>query len=412
LKKIVNILKSDKGWVLADQLVFSGVSFVTTLVLAKNLAIEQFGEYSSVVLYLFLLLSVSGALIVSPFQILQAKNNSKTYIPALLIMQLGICALLSAITVCIGQFYTGNLFTVVTEWPLVVALLAGFLLHDFFRRLFIATEKMKLAFTIDAINGALQLLWFAYAINTGSLTLHLSLIIVSATYIPSVLIGMASTLKAIPSVKDILHYTKQHIESGKWLLLSSFFQWWSGNFMVALSGVFLGVKALGALRLAQTLFGVLNALLQMVENYVVPIASKMYENSSGSLKHYLQHTTALSLLLVAPFVLVAMLFPREIITSLGGMEYAEYAFAIQGMALLYLVIFLGYPVRIAVRVFMLNRHFFIAYAATFAFSFLTAKAIIMQWNLSGVIMALILNQLLMLGYWQYVLAKKHFVLWK
>jgi O-antigen/teichoic acid export membrane protein len=322
------------------------------------------------------------------------------------------CGILSATTFVVAQCYTGTMVSVITEWPLIIALLIGFLFHDFFRRLFLATEKPKVAFVIDTLSGSLQLAWFMYAINTTGLTLHQSLLIIAATYIPSIAVGVISSFKAIPSVKDILFYTKKHVDSGRWLLLSSFFQWWSGNFLVALSGLFLGIKALGALRLAQTLFGVLNAFLQMVENYVLPIASKIYEKSAGSLKHYLQHTTALSLVIVAPFTLMAMLFPHEIITRMGGMEYADYSFAIQGMALLYVVIFLGYPVRIAVRVFMLNRHFFIAYAASFAFSFLTAKAIIIQWNLTGVIVALILNQLLMLAYWQYILAKKQFVLWR
>ena len=413
MKKIVNILQSDKGWVLADQLVFSGVSFLTTLVLAKHLAIEQFGEYSSVVLYLFLVLSISGALIVSPFQILQAKYmDSKAYVPTLFVMQLVMCAGLSGITMVIANLYADAFASVVNEWPLIICLLTGFLFHDFFRRIFIATERPKLAFVIDAVSGSLQLGWFVYAVYTTGLTFHLSLVIIAVTYIPSILIGMISTFAVIPSIKDVLFYTKKHVESGKWLLLSSFFQWWSSNFMVALSGLFLGIKALGALRLAQTLFGVLNALLQMVENYVLPIASKMYEKSAGRLKQYLQHTTLVSLVLLVPFVLVCLLFPQEIITRLGGVDYAEYSFAVQGMAILYVVIFLGYPVRIAVRVFMLNRHFFIAYAASFAFSFLTAKAIIVQWSLTGVIVALILNQLLMLGYWQYVLAKKKFVLWK
>lgn len=413
MMKLLSIVKSNKSWVLADQVVYSCTGFATTILLAKYLTIEQFGQYSSIIIYLFLLLSISGALIISPFQILYAKHQqSKSYLPSLFIMQVAICVIMILATFGIYNLFSKHLPYLVNELPLVILLIAGFLLHDFIRRVLIGIDKTKTAFIVDAIGGAMQVSSLLYVLEFNAPTLHNALLSIVATYIPSTVIGALTLFKTIPSKTRILYYIKIHFKSGSWLLLSSFFQWWSTNFLVALSGLFLGIEALGALRLAQSLFGVLNAILQMIENYVLPTASKMYEQSTKKFKEYLQHTTLLSLVIIAPAILIALLFPKEIYGLMGGDKYANYAFVLQGMAMLYLLIFIGYPIRIAIRVFMLNSHFFVAYVATFIFSFLTAKIIISHWNLYGVILALMLNQLLMLSYWQYVLFKKKFLLWK
>jgi O-antigen/teichoic acid export membrane protein len=113
-----------------------------------------------------------------------------------------------------------------------------------------------------------------------------------------------------------------------------------------------------------------------------------------------------------PVVVCCIVFAKQIFFLCGGADYIEYAYALQGMSILYLIIFTGYPIRIAIRVFLLNREFFFAYCISFLFSLLSAKYLIQQWQLTGVIISLIINQLLMLGYWQMALSRKKFVLWK
>ena len=111
-------------------------------------------------------------------------------------------------------------------------------------------------------------------------------------------------------------------------------------------------------------------------------------------------------------VLLMMLFAKPIFLLLGGKDYLPYLYTMYGMGLLYLLISFGYPIRIAIRVMEFNRSFFVAYVLSAVFSMIAASWLIHQLNLYGTLVALILNQLIMLGYWQYILIKEKVQLWK
>lgn len=409
----ISSLRSQKGWVLMDQVVFSGGSFLATVLMARQLDLPDFGVYSSVVLFLYLLLSMSVALITAPFQVLQARESDRRgYYSALLLMQILFC-LFSAGAVT-GLLLTGISFlqTLRGHLPVILLLMAGFLLQDFFRRLFLAGGRAKQAFLTDLISVALQTVWLVITAWTHTLTLGYGMFIMGITYVPALIWALYVSGRVRTSHSSFKHFTRQHWLQGRWLLLTAGLQWWANNFLVAVSGLFLGLPALGALRLAQTLFGVLNAMLQVLENYALPAASVLNETSTEKMKDYLKQMMRSSFLLLLPVVTMAFLFAKQIFILCGGAQYASYAYVLQGMAILYLFIFLGYPLRIAIRVFLMNRDFFVAYCVSFLFSFLTAKFLIGQWQLTGVVVALIINQILMLGYWQIMLARKNFIIWK
>jgi hypothetical protein len=55
-------------------------------------------------------------------------------------------------------------------------------------------------------------------------------------------------------------FLQHHIYQGKWLFLTAVVQWWSSNFFAVTAGIILGPLALAALRLVQSLFGILNVV--------------------------------------------------------------------------------------------------------------------------------------------------------
>lgn len=403
-------ISPEKTMVVADQLVTSGGSFLTTIILARQLGIAGFGMYSSIVLFLYLALSISNALIIAPFQVMQAGHkNLREYVSALLLMQVMCCTILLAAgfsLVAIKPSFLDNLLPY-----LVPALLlsATFLLHDFLRRVLLATGRPVQALAIDAVSFSLQLAWLMA--SSGNLSVTYALQIMYLTFLPAIALGIYFIRPVMPAIKSIRDTLRLHIAQGKWLLFTAVLQWWAGNLLVVASALFLGVKALGALRLAQTLFGVLNVLLQVFENHVLPVAARLHTESPGALKPYLWKTTRQSALLMLPVSILLVLFPRQVFMWSGGHEYVEFAFALQGMAVLYFFIFAGYASRLAIRVLLLNRDFFIGYVCSFVFSLLAARFLVMQWGIQGVIAGLIINQLLLQAYWQWILYRKNFVLW-
>ena len=92
--------------------------------------------------------------------------------------------------------------------------------------------------------------------------------------------------------------------------------------------------------------------------------------------------------------------------------YADFGYVVQGMAALYFVIFIAYPVRMAIRVLVLNNNFFYGYLFALVFSLLSFTFLLETWGLIGAIIGLITSQLILMAYWQYILIQNNFRLWK
>ncbi|MCP2871650.1 hypothetical protein, partial [Salmonella enterica] len=57
-------------------------------------------------------------------------------------------------------------------------------------------------------------------------------------------------------------FFRYHRKEGLWLGLVSLVQWGSANLFIVPMGLFVSIESLGAFRLVQSLFGVLNILFQ------------------------------------------------------------------------------------------------------------------------------------------------------
>ena len=118
------------------------------------------------------------------------------------------------------------------------------------------------------------------------------------------------------------------------------------------------------------------------------------------------------LLLIVPFLLLFSLFARQILQVAGGLAYGNYAFVVYGLSLVYLLMAIGYPVRIAIRSLHLNKEYFIAYILSLLLNLCIAPWLLRNWMLYGVLAGLVSNQLVIIGYWLIVLKQKQQFLWK
>ena len=396
--------------VLFDQAVFSGTNFLLTLFLAQKLDIKNFGLFSTIVLVTYLVLSITNALIIQPFQVSIVKiSKVKEYYVSLF---LGLVALLSLFMFLVKLLVLflpeENLYVVQSN--AIICFVVGYLLQDFFRKIFLATANILAVIVIDVI--FLVLISIAFYIYRNDISLFNSLLILGISNCISSFPGLYFFIKNYQNPLSWKLFLKDHINQGKWLFSVAVLQWSSSNFFVLISGIYLGIEALGALRLVQSFFGIINIVLQTVENYFLPKVAVLYNKSVSKAKKYLVQITIYGAILFGILLSILFIFSNEIIVLAGGIKYESYGYVVKIIAVLYFFIFLSYPVRITVRVMVLNKIFFFGYLLAFISSILTFHFLLKYSGLYGAVIGLILNQIIMILYWQSQLKKNNFQLWK
>ena len=411
MNKFQQLLRSEKLIVLFDQCLFSGTAFITTMLLARRLTPTEFGLFSGITLSIYLLLSLSNALIIQPLQVTLSKiDNRKKYLLFSLYFQLLVLIVFLLLILLVFQF---NLTASFQQYLLPVSIFSfGFLFHDFFRKTFLATGNCINTLAIDLLTTGLQLVLLFTNYLSEEPNLYNTLFYLAISYVPSILYSISKFESSKITSSELLEYVNINFKQGSWLTLVSILQWSSSNFFTLVSGMYLGLEALGAFRIVQSIFGILNIFLQAFENYALPKASQLYSLNTNDSKTYLKKITYQGAILFAPILICLFIFSKEMLLIFGGEKYITYSYAVKLMTVLYVIIYLGYPIRMGIRILVVNQTFFVGYLISFIFSLLSFQFLLSNGQLAGAIIGLALNQLLMLSYWQYNLKHKNFSIWK
>lgn len=382
--------------VLIDQLMYSGSNFMITIFLARLLSVTEFGLFSSVIIYTYLLLSLLSAFLIQPFQIAYATSENKNeYLQFILYSVLAAFLLISVVHFLIYLFLPIPSISFLT----LTFFLFTYIFQDILRKTLLTKNAIHSVLIIDIF--FLCSLVISYFIIDKTINLNVALLVISISNLVSIGFGILPLLKTFQKTINWKIYLKSHWFQGKWFVSVSLLQWGNSNLIILLSGIYIGLEGLGALRLVQSFFGILNVLLQVVENYFLPKIAKLHHENKQTAKKYLIKLTLNGLLLFGSILLLLFMFPNKAMTLAGGIQFVKYSFLVQFMAVLYLIIFLGYPIRIMIRIQLLNQSFFIGYVLSFVFTLLSFQWLLVHYSITGAVLGLICNQLIMLLYWQF-----------
>lgn len=406
LKKI---LFSKPVLVLLDQVIYSGTNFFLMLFLAQKLDLKSFGLFSTLMLFVYLTMSITTALIIQPFQVSYCKMvQKKEY---LVFLTLGILLIVSLLLLLIKLlFIVLPAFNHYESYSnLIVFFIFCLLVQDFFRKIFLGLTKVINALLIDSAFLFFLFLFF-YFLKDG-IQLSNTLLIIGFANLISAIPGFFFIIKNYESPKYWKTFLENHIEQGKWLVYIAFLQWGSSNFFVLISGIYLGIEALGVLRLVQSIFGIIGVILISIENYVLPKMVAIYNESVVKAKKYLIDISIIGIFVFSILMCFVIAFSNEIIILAGGLKYQKYDYVVKIMAVLYFFIIINYPIRIAIKVLVLNKIFFYGYVISFILSLASFHFFLKYFGLYGAVAGLSINQLVMTFYWQNQLKKKQFQLW-
>lgn len=386
---------------LADQALVSGVNFGVGILLARKLGISGYGIYNLAWMFVLVANSLQMALISSPMASIgpkQKPEDSDLYFSAIFIHQIIftlLCGLI--IFVCAKLCHLVNASWGLGDWaPSLSAAAMSVQLHEYYRRFFFTTNQINKAFKIDFIRYTAQLIILAVFYFSADLDINTTLWSVALSSLIGSLLGARSfrRYRASP-LKSTASIFVRNWTSSRWLVASAILQWISGNWFIVAAGIVLGPVALGALRASQNIVGILNPLLQTLENMVPIKASRIYiENGIGGLARYIIKITLFGGGVAC--ILIALIFSMSdfILESVYGHEYKGYGHVLTLFGIVYILVFIALPVRSFLRTIEHTMPIFLAYAITSVFSVTFADFIVNKYQLEGVLGGIFITQLL------------------
>lgn len=400
---------SHVNWALADQAMISGVNFLTGVLLARYLGVDEFGSFTLAWMAVLFVNSIQHPIINSPMMSIgpkQPEAEAPAYYGAVIVQQIVFsCAVF--LVFLAGVRWSGVIFP---EWkveglalPLATAALAT-QFQDFLRRYFFTRSRAAVAFANDAIRyvGQTVILIWLFMSSQGAMDIARVLWVIAIMAAAAAVCG-AFFVERIEINSTVLRtIISRHWHFSKWLTGSALMHWTTGNLFVITAGAMLGASVVGALKAAQNLIGVVHILFMGLEN-VVPIraARHFHEEGKKALCDYLKRVTLLGGGATAIIAVIAAIAPELWLRLVFGLEYQQYGYLLRWLSAIYLLSFLSLPLRAGLRAMEHSQSIFWSYSWTTLFSVLAAYPMTKYLGLVGVmggIMMLTLIQVLTLWF--------------
>ena len=340
---------------LADQVVVSASNFLTVVLIARALGPREFGVFSIAWLIVLFFASLQFALISSPMMSIapkQSPDDEPAYFGAVFFQQavfsvislllVWLCA--SAVAVLAPQLGIGDL-----ALPIALAAFA-YQSKDFLRRYFFVVGRLRSAVTIDLISYLGQIAVVGWLFTTENLGSRSALWAIIATSVISIVVfgPRVKSLGWRPAV--FRQVFGRHWRFSRWLAADAALQFGSGYLYLFVAGGILGPAAVGALRAAQNLMGVIQVITLGLEN-IVPTKAGWHYHHYGvpGLLAYIGRVAVAGEVTTVLIGLVVAAAPEFWLGLVFGDSYVGHGGLVRLFAIIYAVVFVMTPIRAGLR---------------------------------------------------------------
>jgi O-antigen/teichoic acid export membrane protein len=397
-KSLAKKLPGREAWALGDQAVVSGTNFLTNVMLARFLGLHEFGVFALAWMAVLFVNSLQSALIVAPMMSIGPKQEEKDQAPyfgAVFVQELVFVSL------CFILVFTVLRFCTFRDWhiqhlagPLAVSAFA-YQLQDFIRRYFFATRQSGRAFAEDALSYLPQLPIVLVLHQSGNLNIRTALWAMAGTSLFGILVGWFWLGPIRLDRQWVRTIVWRHWKTSRWLGASALLQWTSGNLFVIAAPFYYGAAASGILRASQNLMGVAHVWFQGLDNVVPAETARRFRD--GGMRTMLSYTKSILVKwggLTLLFALMIGLAPGFWLRLVYGSGLGQYGYVLRLYALLYVIIFIGGPLRAALQALEFTVPIFWSYLATTSFAFIFAVPMAKWLGLSGTMLGLLGTQMI------------------
>jgi O-antigen/teichoic acid export membrane protein len=389
-----------EAWALTDQGIVSGTNFLTNVMLARFMGLREFGVFALAWMSVLFVNSIQNALIVAPMMSIgpqQQEKDRPSYFGAIVLQDI-VLVCLCFVLVFAALRLGGNFFPHADlhhlALPLAVSAFA-YQMQDFIRRYFFATHQSRRALADDALSYLTQLPLLFLLHRAGHLTSATALWVMAGTSILALIPGWLWMEPIEFHWEQIKPIARRHWKFSRWLAGSSLLQWTSGNLFILAAPLYYGAAAAGVLKASQNLMGATHIWFQGLDN-VVPVESAR-RLREGGVHSMLAYTRSILLKwggLTLLFAMVMAAAPGLWLRLIYGPEMAHYGDILRLYALLYVIMFVGGPLRAGLQALEFTRPIFWSYLAMTAFAFAFAVPTAKWLGLNGTMLGLLAAQVL------------------
>jgi O-antigen/teichoic acid export membrane protein len=382
-------------WALTDQAVISATNFLTNVMLARFMGLREFGIFVLAWMSVLFVNSIQTALIVAPMMSIGAKQEEKdrpSYFGAVVFQELALvsfCFVLVFVALKTSSSLLHHPELRQLALPLAVSAFA-YQMQDFVRRYFFATCRSRLALADDALSYLTQLPILFLLHRAGHLNSATALWVMAGTSIVGMVTGWFWVERIEFHWDWITAVSRRHWGMSRWLTGSALLTWTSSNLFVIAAPVYYGAAAAGVLKASQNLMGVTHVWFQGLENIVpVETARRLREGGVHSMLAYTRSVVVKWGSLTLLFAIIMAAAPAFWLRLVYGSQVAQYGNILRLYALLYVIVFLGGPLRAALQALEFTMPIFWSYLAMTALAFTFAGPMVKQLGLSGSLLGLV-----------------------
>lgn len=391
---------APRYFALADQALVSGSNFLLGVFLARFLGIDQYGIFAILWLVVLFALSFHQAAISKPMLSFLPQKTGKSkqiYIQGLNASQffLSILLLLLAFaeyTMAWSRYFLEDYYSFV---PLILAITALQIHHDFYRKLGFAQSQFIKILSLDIILYGIPLVGILLLFFFDILNLTNTLYCILGANTLSVLVGVFQNEFPVFNKESIQTVFEAHYSFSKWLVGTALLQWLSGNFFILTGATLLGAVAIGAIRICQNIMGLSHVLFLLMENLIPVQAAKHFQTggSQAAISYLLKITYQTGIPFLGLMITLSFSAPY-LIDFIYGETYIPYSYIIIVFSIMYLFVFISNPLRFALRTLGDTKPIFMAYVASTIFSLLAAYPFLEYWGLNGLLAGLMITQMI------------------
>jgi O-antigen/teichoic acid export membrane protein len=190
----------------------------------------------------------------------------------------------------------------------------------------------------------------------------------------------------------------QHWNIARWLTPSAVLQWTSGNLFILAAPVYYGAAAAGVLKASQNLMAATHVWFQGLDN-VVPAeaARQLHEGGVQRMLAYVRSVLFKWGGLTLLFAIVMGSAPGLWLRLVYGPQMAQYGYVLRLWALIYVLIYVGAPLRAGLLALEFTAPVFWSYLAMTVFSVSLAIPMAKWLRLNGVMIGLLGTQVIFQG---------------